>query len=53
MALTIVESVVLWGVPLLTILVTLGYYFYWGKEAEDVVTEPTQEPESMPDRGEV
>lgn len=51
MALTLVESVVLWGVPILTILITLGYYFYWGKEAEEVATETTRDPESMTDGG--
>lgn len=51
MALTFVESLVLWGVPVVTILVTLGYYFYWGKEAEEVATG-TQEPDSMTDGGE-
>lgn len=40
MALTVVESLVLWGVPLVTILVTLAYFFYWGKEAEEV--EPSE-----------
>lgn len=35
MALTLVESLVLWGVPVVTILVSLGYYLYWGKEADE------------------
>lgn len=44
MALTVFESLVLWGVPVLTILITLAYYFKWGKEAEEV--ETVDEPES-------
>lgn len=30
-----IESLVLWGFPIVMLLVTLGYYFYWGKEAEE------------------
>lgn len=35
MSLTFIESVVLWGVPILTILITLLHYYHWGKESEE------------------
>lgn len=51
MALTLVESLVLWGVPILTILISLGYYFYWGKEADAPESEAGDEPEPATDGG--
>lgn len=53
MALTLVESAVLWGVPILTILVSLGYYFYWGKEAQEVQDEGIEETGTASNRGDV
>lgn len=35
MALTTLESLALWGPPILTILFAVGYYFWWGKEASE------------------
>ncbi|WP_167599411.1 hypothetical protein [Halorussus marinus] len=34
MALSTIEQVALWGPPILLLLVTLGYYVRWGKEAD-------------------
>lgn len=44
MPLTTLEHLVLWGAPLLTLLVTFGYYFYWGKEANEREPEPIDDP---------
>ena len=35
MAFTIVESILLWGPPLVTIAFAFGYYFWWGKEEDE------------------
>lgn len=38
------EQLVLWGPPVVTLLVAAGYYLWWGKESEanrmDDQTEP-------------
>lgn len=51
MALSALEHLVLWGAPALTLLVTFGYYFYWGKEAEETQPEPVDEAEPSADGG--
>lgn len=51
MALTIIESLALWGIPVLTILITFGYYFYWGKEADES-GKPPERPERVTEGGE-
>jgi cytochrome c-type biogenesis protein CcmH/NrfF len=35
MALSTIEHLVLWGAPILMLLITFGYYIYWGKEADE------------------
>ncbi|WP_338741077.1 hypothetical protein [Haloplanus salilacus] len=35
MALSEIEQVVLWGPPIAMLLVTVGYYVRWGKEADE------------------
>lgn len=40
MALTAIEQIVLWGVPVLSILVTVMYYLKWGKEPSERSPEP-------------
>ena len=35
MALSEIEQVVLWGPPVVMLLVTVGYYVRWGKEADE------------------
>lgn len=51
MALTVIESLALWGIPLLTILVTLAYYFRWGKEPTEG-EDPPADPGSVASGGE-
>lgn len=35
MALTLIENLVLWGVPVLSIVITVLYYLRWGKEPDE------------------
>ena len=35
MALSIIEQLALWAPPILMLLITIGYYVYWGKEADE------------------
>jgi cytochrome c-type biogenesis protein CcmH/NrfF len=35
MALSEIEQLVLWGPPVVMLLVTVGYYVRWGKEADE------------------
>jgi len=35
MSLSPAHQVVLWGPPLLTLLLTVAYYLRWGKEADE------------------
>lgn len=35
MALSAIEQLALWGPPILMLLLTLAYYIYWGKEADE------------------
>lgn len=34
MALTMVEHLALWAPPVVTLLLAIGYYLWWGKESE-------------------
>lgn len=34
MSLTIIEQTILWGTPIISILLSVGYYLRWGKESE-------------------
>lgn len=43
MALSEIEQVVLWGPPVVMLLVTVGYYVRWGKEADERGEEPTDD----------
>ena len=51
MALTIIESLVLWGFPLLMLGITLSYYLYWGKEPEE--REPATDASSSANGGDL
>jgi len=42
MALSELEQVVLWGPPVAMLLVTVGYYVRWGKEADESVDDSTR-----------
>lgn len=42
MPLTVVEHLVLWGPPLLLLLITFGYYLRWGKEADEPTSQRNQ-----------
>ena len=35
MALTAIEQLALWGPPILILLLSIGYYLKWGKEADE------------------
>ncbi|QHS15757.1 hypothetical protein [Halopenitus persicus] len=35
MALSAIEHLVLWGPPVVMLLLTIGYYVRWGKEADE------------------
>lgn len=35
MALSAIEQLALWGPPVAMLLITVGYYLYWGKEADE------------------
>lgn len=42
MALSTIEQLVLWGPPVLMLLITFGYYVYWGKEADERLDHPNE-----------
>lgn len=42
MALTAVEHLALWGPPIMMLLITVGYYVRWGKEADEPVSQQNQ-----------
>lgn len=35
MPLTLIEQLALWGPPVVILLLSAGYYFRWGREAEE------------------
>jgi cytochrome c-type biogenesis protein CcmH/NrfF len=40
MALSAIEQLALWGPPVLMLLITIGYYISWGKEADERTDQP-------------
>ena len=48
MGLGMIEQVVLWGPPILALLLAFGYYLYWGKEN----SEQDRQTQTTTSRGE-